>query len=95
MSSFNCKEELINVICDLLYEKQSEMVYEKILFRDSEFLSTLKETNALLKELPNGLSNEIFLAFASEISLSEKALYRQGFQDGINLALDMLGKERV
>lgn len=93
--------KLFNSVIDLLTDNQIDAVWSEILSSNEECIGCFKliddRLNELLTIVPQDARNSLYVIEKSVneiVSTSNDKMYRRGFQDGINLLLEMIqGKQ--
>ncbi len=54
-----------------------------------------RQISKLLKDMPCKVADDIEGVYTEQMAVSEKIVYKQGFQDGINLLLELIGEKQT
>lgn len=85
---------LLNTAIELLREYRLESV-DSELHSNEDFIKSGEKISKASKSVPYHNAFEIDGAYIEQIAISQKVMYKQGFQDGINLMQELMGERQV
>lgn len=86
------REDGISVLGRLTNEEFMQDMYE-LLSEDEGYQAAFKRIEKAASSLPIEIVNEIESAYCLQLAITQETMYRKGFQDGVNLILELAGSK--
>lgn len=85
-------ENGISVLDRLTNEEFMQRMYE-LLAEDERYQATFRKIEKATSLLPVEIANEIEIAYCEQLAITQETMYRKGFQDGVNLIMELAGNK--
>lgn len=94
MNNHHNNNSLLNTAIELFQEYRLESV-DSGLHSNEDFIKSSEKISKALKSVPYQNAFEIDGAYIEQIAIAQEVMYKQGFQDGINLMQELIGERQV